>query len=335
MKRESNFELLRIVAIIFITIHHLLINGLNICGYNKAFDISGDSAIAVLLNSLCVGGVNTFILISGWFGIKHIVRNVIRLLFDCAVYGLMACLIYLVCTNDSLNIYEFLNSMKFTSGWYVPNYIWLLLVSPIIEKSLLNINLKTLRLWILILSICQIYLGYYLKFVDANGYSAINFIYLYYIGRYLRLEEQNIFYKKWANYGGLLWLVTGLILGFIYLAAAYMHHTIESVRFWSYNNPLVLLGSVSVFVFFSIIKIQSNFINYFATSVLGVYLLSSNSLITSIRNYYAIKFFDIGGYCLFILYAFLLVFFIGAIILIVNKLREPILTKLYKMINVF
>lgn len=335
MKRESNFELLRIVAIIFITIHHLLINGLNICGYNKAFDISGDSAIAVLLNSLCVGGVNTFILISGWFGIKHIVRNVIRLLFDCAVYGLMACLIYLVCTNDSLNIYEFLNSMKFTSGWYVPNYIWLLLVSPIIEKSLLNINLKTLRLWILILSICQIYLGYYLKFVDANGYSAINFIYLYYIGRYLRLEEQNIFYKKWANYGGLLWLVTGLILGFIYLAAANMHHTIESVRFWSYNNPLVLLGSVSVFVFFSIIKIQSNFINYFATSVLGVYLLSSNSLITSIRNYYAIKFFDIGGYCLFILYAFLLVFFIGAIILIVNKLREPILTKLYKMINVF
>lgn len=335
MKRESNFELLRIVAIIFITIHHLLINGLNICGYNKAFDISGDSAIAVLLNSLCVGGVNTFILISGWFGIKHIVRNVIRLLFDCAVYGLMACLIYLVCTNDSLNIYEFLNSMKFTSGWYVPNYIWLLLVSPIIEKSLLNINLKILRIWILILSICQIYLGYYLKFVDANGYSAINFIYLYYIGRYLRLEEQNIFYKKWANYGGLLWLVTGLILGFIYLAAAYMHHSIESVRFWSYNNPLVLLGSVSVFVFFSIIKIQSNFINYFATSVLGVYLLSSNSLITSIRNYYAIKFFDIGGYCLFILYAFLLVFFIGAIILIVNKLREPILTKLYKMINVF
>lgn len=256
-----------------------------------------------------MGGVNTFILISGWFGIKHIVRNVIRLLFDCAVYGLMACLIYLVCTNDSLNIYEFLNSMKFTSGWYVPNYIWLLLVSPIIEKSLLNINLKTLRIWILILSICQIYLGYYLKFVDANGYSAINFIYLYYIGRYLRLEEQNVFYKKWANYGGLLWLVTGLILGFIYLAAAYMHHSIESVRFWSYNNPLVLLGSVSVFVFFSIIKIQSNFINYFATSVLGVYLLSSNSLITSIRNYYAIKFFDIGGYCLFILYAFLLVFF--------------------------
>lgn len=60
MKRESNFELLRIVAIIFITIHHLLINGLNICGYNKAFDISGDSAIAVLLNSLCVGGGKYF-----------------------------------------------------------------------------------------------------------------------------------------------------------------------------------------------------------------------------------------------------------------------------------
>ena len=60
MKRESNFELLRIVAIIFITIHHLLINGLNICGYNKAFDISGDSAIAVLLNSCVCGGGKHF-----------------------------------------------------------------------------------------------------------------------------------------------------------------------------------------------------------------------------------------------------------------------------------
>lgn len=54
--RNSNFELLRIVAIVFITMHHLLINGLDICGYNKLFEISSGSAVAVMLNSMFVGG---------------------------------------------------------------------------------------------------------------------------------------------------------------------------------------------------------------------------------------------------------------------------------------
>lgn len=334
MKRKSNFELLRIVAIIFITIHHLLINGVDLCGYNKAFSISKDSCLAVLLNSLCFCGVNIFILISGWFGIKHIIKNIIRLLFDCAVYGLVACLVYLLCIKGTLNIFDIFNSVKFTNGWYVPNYIWLLLVSPIIEKSLFDIDLKTFRIWIFILSVCQIYLGYYLKFVDVNGYSAINFIYLYYIGRYLRLESQNIFYKKYVNYGILLWFLTGVMQCFIFIAIAYMHDSIESIRFWSYNNPLVLLESVFIFTFFSTIKIKSNLINFFATSILGIYLISSNSLVTPIRNNLAVYFFNVGGYGLLILYALLLVIILGFIIIIVNKLREPILNNLYKIINI-
>lgn len=56
MKRESGFELLRIVAIVLITTHHLLINGLDLCGYNRMFEISKDSGLASFFNSLCVGG---------------------------------------------------------------------------------------------------------------------------------------------------------------------------------------------------------------------------------------------------------------------------------------
>ena len=49
--RESNFELLRIVAILFITMHHLLINGIDLCGYNCNFVLNLNSSIAVILNS--------------------------------------------------------------------------------------------------------------------------------------------------------------------------------------------------------------------------------------------------------------------------------------------
>lgn len=81
--RESNFELLRIVAILFITMHHLLINGIDLCGYNCNFVLNLNSSIAVILNSLIVGGVNLFLLISGWYGIKTITKGIVRLVVDC------------------------------------------------------------------------------------------------------------------------------------------------------------------------------------------------------------------------------------------------------------
>ena len=334
MKRESSFELLRIVAIVLITTHHLLINGLDLCGYNKMLEISKDSGLASFFNSLCVVGVNIFLLISVWFGIKHIVKGVVRLLFDCAVYGLVACLLCFVFTHCPLDFHEIINAVKFTNGWYIPNYIWLLLVSPMIERSLLNVDLKIIRIWILLFSICQFYLGYYLKFVDSSGYSAINFIYLYYVGRYLRMESLNKKYIVWAKRGIFMWLITGMLLSFVFLLVAYYYHPIDSLRFWSYNNPIVVLGSISIFMFFSIVKIRSEWINYFATSVLGIYLLLSNSLITPIRNEFSVAIFKFGGYGFLLLYALFLVFFVGCVILLVNKLRAPILNSLYNLIRV-
>lgn len=56
LSRDSNFELLRIIDILFITFHHLLINGINLCGYNDEFCLNVDSSIAVFANSLIVGG---------------------------------------------------------------------------------------------------------------------------------------------------------------------------------------------------------------------------------------------------------------------------------------
>lgn len=71
--RNSSFELLRIFAIWGIVLHHLVINGIDVCGYNTDFDgekYNGGGYIGIIINSLTVYGVNLFILISGWFGIK-------------------------------------------------------------------------------------------------------------------------------------------------------------------------------------------------------------------------------------------------------------------------
>ena len=83
-ERSSNFELLRLFAIFGIIIHHVFINNLDICGYNRVWTIE-QNYYGLFANSLVVGGVNVFVLISGWFGIKRVWGNILRLLLDCVV----------------------------------------------------------------------------------------------------------------------------------------------------------------------------------------------------------------------------------------------------------
>ena len=79
MKRDSRFELLRIVAILFITLHHLLLFGAAVCGYLTAYDIESKGVAGVALNSVAVIGVSLFVMITGWFGVRRVWQPFLRL----------------------------------------------------------------------------------------------------------------------------------------------------------------------------------------------------------------------------------------------------------------
>lgn len=59
-ERLSNFELLRLVAIWGIILHHLVIKGASTCGYLSPYDFSRDGVMGLLLNSLVIGGGELF-----------------------------------------------------------------------------------------------------------------------------------------------------------------------------------------------------------------------------------------------------------------------------------
>lgn len=61
--RKSNIELLRIVAMLMIILHHLVIKGADTCGYLTPYNIS-DGLLGEVINSLIISGVDLFILIS-------------------------------------------------------------------------------------------------------------------------------------------------------------------------------------------------------------------------------------------------------------------------------
>ena len=76
--RSSNFELLRIFSILCVVLHHLLIDELYQCGYHSPSD--GSDFIPLFINGLAIIGVNLFVLISGWFGIKSPRRSIFRII---------------------------------------------------------------------------------------------------------------------------------------------------------------------------------------------------------------------------------------------------------------
>ena len=245
---------------------------------------------------------------------------------------MLACLIASVIFDSKLILSDVFHAVKFTNGWFLPNYMYLLLVSPLIECSLKKVDMKALRIWILLLTVAQCYFGYFLKFVDDNGYSAVNFIYLYYIGRYLRLEHCTFLGSSRKCFLS-LYLVSCILLGGIFLLATHLGIHLDSLRFWSYNNPIVLFASFALFILFSKINIQNSKINIFATSVLGIYLFLSNSLITNSRNAGAQFSFLLGGYPALIIYGIVLVFLVGSLILIANWIRKPILDRIKLIIS--
>ncbi len=83
--RESNFELLRIVAMLLVILVHIVAT----FNFPTIEDISKapiESFGFNLASTLSLGAIHLFVLISGYFGIRLSVRSVFSLLFQVVFY---------------------------------------------------------------------------------------------------------------------------------------------------------------------------------------------------------------------------------------------------------
>lgn len=327
--RQSNFELLRIVAIWGIVLHHLIINGISTVGYNQEFHADNNSMSLLFINSILVGSVNCFVLISGWFGIKVSIRTIIRLLCDCMIFALTGILITFFMTSDSslLNLSILWDNGKFTHYWFITHYLVLVLISPVLESSIQNIKYRTFAIWILILIIINVYFGYFLGVVNKDGYNYINFILLYYIGRFLRISQGQSWMQCLKKYSLLLSGGVSILFSIIYTAVSF-YKWIPGIRFWSYNSPWVLISSIFLFIYFSKFKFKSKIVNIIATGALGIYLLQGVGVFGPIRNHYAILANNSFGICGLIIYSIFLFSILCFISVIINKMLQSLYSKI-------
>lgn len=242
--------------------------------------------------------MNCFVLITGWFGIKGVTKPFVKLFLETLIFGFISYMFIIATNIEEFSFVHMILSMDFRQNWFVVAYMMLLIVSPILESSLNNISYTTLKLWVWFLIIFNMGFVLLLGKLNDNGYNVIQFIFLYYISRFLRLSCEN--HKRWflvlEQYSLVLFVMAVLFLTMGYLHLYSFGCQPSSIRWFGYNNPLVIIASVAFFVWIAKKKIKSHIINLLATGVFGVFIIHTTKYIIPIRNGFTYNIYVDYGY---------------------------------------
>ena len=277
-ERQSNIEILRIVATLMILLLHFSGWFPTFFGVDSFW--TGNTAMDVtraMLNSLTCIGVVTFVLISGYFSIKPKVRSLLNLFTCLAFFYLGTYLLNCWITGDAVfQHHRVLRSLMVFSheNWFIQCYLFLMLLSPVLNVFVEKESEKALLVYILVFVTCAFYFGCVhdsTYFYFNGGYSVTTFIMVYLIGRYVRLYGE----KRLEQVAS--WKIACVCLGCTALICVWKLFVPGYGIFVSYCSPIQLLSAVSLFLLFSRMSFQSKVVNWMGASCLAAYILHTNA----------------------------------------------------------
>lgn len=291
-KRNFNVDLLRVILIFMIIVHHILLRG---CGLRELYKNSFENSnlIFSFINAFLVVAVNCFFLISGYYGIKKNYEKIVKLVL--AVYSVYWAIniVGLIAGSQSLDR-EFIKGLIFpiSQYWFIFVYLVLCYIGPYLNILLEHMTVYQKQKLLVFLLI--IWCGYAFLidnpiFGANDGYSLGFAIILYIAGDYIGKTKLD---KILPTKSLLIYFISSAVNGFIIIYLIYLGKTVFAWHMYSYNNPLVLIGSISLFLLLKNIK-NSNLLNIsrLGRYVVYVYIFHSTSLISDIY----IKYFLIAS----------------------------------------
>ncbi|MBM6963897.1 acyltransferase family protein [Phocaeicola plebeius] len=351
--RESNFELLRIFAMFCVIVHHSLFETNNI-GYNDSYNIGNNGIIAVFFNSCAIIGVNLFILISGYFSCKTPIKNIGKLLIEIICITIVSYLIGGI-INQKFELLDLIKLIKWEilHNWFIVSYIMLLFSLPLIEPALassltihkeIKTNLFKYRLKLSYLdvvficsSILTFFYGFILGILNTDGYNVLNFLYIYVCGRWIRKNINRFQNIKISNFI-LIYIIISVLLTIYYISifnnSGTENDSFKTMRYFGYNNPLIIFSACTIFCFFSRLKLKSSLTNKMATAVFGVFIIQGIPSIAETWRFYARLIFENYSYIGLIFYDIILYLICLTMSYSIKKsLVLPIINKYINTIN--
>lgn len=275
-ERNSKFELLRILCIVLIIASHFTM-------YKGDLGEVGtiNYYIGNIIRSFCIVSVNCFVLISGYFGIKFNIKKIIKLDLTVIFYTIILFLISIIFgihTISFKNDIVLLLPILTKRYWFITIYILLCFLSPILNLIVSILKKEQYKKFLLFLIVVFYILPILSYLLNAptitmdSGYGIINFICLYFIGRYINLYYED----NWKPSKYLVVYIVCSILIFLF------NHLFTKIfgfyfnSFLSYDTLFVLISSIMLFLFFKNISISSKVINTLAEGCFAVYIIHMN-----------------------------------------------------------
>ncbi len=337
-ERKSNFELLRIIAMIFIIIFHCVFKSgyavkvLNINNYLiKLFWLLGEL------------GVNLFILISGYFMVKNnfSYKKIIYLLLEVIFYNSISAILASILGVESIF------RIFYSPYSFLRMYIILYFLSPFINKLIKNITKmeyqKLLLICIITWSFLPTILGTMKNSTENLDFYCrmIWFVVMYLIGSYIRIYDIKILKQKKNTIilSTIMFILLSLSIIIIYIFKSYIPKlsNFELAYLWGPNNIVTLILSISLFELFANINIKSNkVINTLASTTLGIYMIHDGLLrkFIWVNIFHTKEMLSTNYAIVYIFMVTIIIFILGVIIdLIRQYLEKKLINPIINNIN--
>lgn len=187
-------ELLRMVCMFFIVFHHFVQAMYTyISGYGLESRMTSTAPMLLtFLGTFALVGVNVFVLISGYYSIRPSWRNFWSFYLQVGFYAGLFYWFHMIIDGVTFNRWLILNTLfpiSHNQGlWFVPTYFALYLLSPLLNMAIDKMSRKELLLAVLLLTIVNVWLGFFNQLgMNSTGYNLMQFVFLYVIGRYVRM----------------------------------------------------------------------------------------------------------------------------------------------------
>lgn len=278
--RQSNMEIIRIIAMSMILIIHFI-------GHTSLIHIVPSVRYII---PFVVEGVDLFILLSGYFLIKLNWKSVLWLIL--LIWAFQSFIFLSLYFSDNISdisyktiLGTYLNPFTNNEYWFIRNYFMLMLVSPLINLALKNITNERYIYILSALTIIEIYAFWIMQLYNKDtGTSLYNFIYLYIVGHSLyKFDIPKRYTSRQIIAIGSFSLLINLFVNAFTLwyfqgdFGSYMNSYT-----YNYCNPFTIATCICIILLFSKYEFYSSKINSLASASLGAYLLQDGLLGTRI-----------------------------------------------------
>lgn len=355
VKRQANFEVLRVTAMAMIVAMHFMHKGGIIQPLQE--DMSIVNTTAWLIETFCNVAANCYVLIAGYFlvdvewKLKKLVSVVGQVLFYSLLIPLV-CILFGIGDVRSWSVYDWVIAvlpLQMDHYWFATAYVLMFMLTPVLAAGVKQLSKKQLELTIGILliyfcvfkSISPILLS-----TDNYGYDYPWFICMFLIAAYIKLHGttdgglQIGRLQLWSSgkKSAMLYVVItvltfffSMVLGLITARTGKFDYYMDML--YSYNHILTLAASLSLFFTFKHWQPGEGkwirFLCRIAPYTFGVYLIHENIAVSNLwPKWFLVE--KVRGSLLFLPYMLLVIVCLFAVCMAIDAVRKAVFDKVIK-----